>query len=608
MHRKGLDRSVFAAYMPTSHRATRSPWGDTIVGTLRKLRFGLLAAIIVAIGPRPPALAQTFTEFNFAGGAFDIAAGPDGALWFTEIAGPGPGMNIGRITTDGVFTRFPTPTGNGAPNASITAGPDGAMWFTNPDGNRIGRITMSGTVTEFPLPNPNSCPLSIVSAPDGALWFTEPCANKIGRITTAGAITEFPLPTFNSLSDSSLAVGADGALWYPMGAPNKIGRMTLGGTVTEFPLPIAGSFPYRSIAAGPDGALWYYEGSNKIGRITTDGAVTEFPLPTGGVIAGQIAAGADGAMWFTENSTNKIGRITTAGVITEYVNPLTTSGSNRIAAGPDGALWFTFGSSKIHRLSPGPSTSPLFAATLPSSRSVQVGSNVATAFASILNTGAAASGCGIVPVTPVPARFDFQTTDPATNQLTGTPNTRVSIAAGGIQSYLIAFTANGPFVPSNVVMGYNCTGTDAVASIGGVNTLLLTFSATPVADMIAVGLTPSNDGYSRTGGPTGTGLFVIAATNIGDSAPLTARVALSDATMPLTPMLCQTDPNTGQCLAPPAASVTTTIAQNQNTTWSAFLQANGAIAQDAAHHRVYFEFVDAGGVVRGSTSTAVTTQ
>jgi hypothetical protein len=43
-----------------------------------------------------------------------------------------------------------------------------------------------------------------------------------------------------------------------------------------------------------------------------------------------------------------------------------------------------------------------------------------------------------------------------------------------------------------------------------VNTLLLTFSSMPVPGMIAVGLTPSNDGYVRTGGPAGTGLFVIA--------------------------------------------------------------------------------------------------
>jgi len=51
--------------------------------------------------------------------------------------------------------------------------------------------------------------------------------------------------------------------------------------------------------------------------------------------------------------------------------------------------------------------------------------------------------------------------------------------------------------------------------------------------MITVGVTPSNDGYARTGGINGTGLFATAATNIGASGQLTAQVALSNSTMPL---------------------------------------------------------------------------
>src|SRR5262249_12932120 len=160
---------------------------------------------------------------------------------------------------------------------------------------------------------------------------------------------------------------------------------------------------------------------------------------------------------------------------------------------------------------------------------------------------------------------------------------------------------------SNVVLGFSCDGVEAVGTIAGVNTLLLTFSATPVPDMIAVGLTPSNDGYSRTGGPSGTGIFVVAATNIGSGGPLTARGRSSDAAMPLTATVCQTNPNTGQCLSPPSSSVTTTINSHQDTTWTAFLLSGGAIVQDAAHNRVYFEFADVNGVIHGSTSTAVTT-
>jgi hypothetical protein len=250
----------------------------------------------------------------------------------------------------------------------------------------------------------------------------------------------------------------------------------------------------------------------------------------------------------------------------------------------------------------------LFAATLPASRSVQVDAT-ATAFATMLNSGTAdAVGCEITPAMAVPATFTFQTTDPNTNALTGTANSNVTIQAGKSQSFVVAFQWNSAFAPTNVPLGFSCTNSDTAPTIVGVNSLLLTASATPVADMIAVGLTPSNDGFSRTGGTGGTGLFAIASVNIGASDTLTARVRLSNSSVPLIATVCQTNSTTAQCLATPSTTATATVNQNQNTTWSAFLQATGPIAADPANNRAFFEFLDSGGVVRGSTSTAVTTQ
>ena len=37
----------------------------------------------------------------------------------------------------------------------IAAGPDGALWFTEWSANRIGRITTAGAVTEYPVPTAN---------------------------------------------------------------------------------------------------------------------------------------------------------------------------------------------------------------------------------------------------------------------------------------------------------------------------------------------------------------------------------------------------------------------------------------------------------------------
>ena len=69
----------------------------------------------------------------------------------------------------------------------IAAGPDGALWFTNRGNNKIGRITTAGTVTTYTDPG-ISDPWGIAPGPDGALWFTEffngGHSNSIGRITT----------------------------------------------------------------------------------------------------------------------------------------------------------------------------------------------------------------------------------------------------------------------------------------------------------------------------------------------------------------------------------------------------------------------------------------
>jgi virginiamycin B lyase len=552
--------------------------------------------------------AQTFQEFPIPTantGTRNMTAGPDGNLWFAETAT----NKIGRITPAGVFTEFPIPTAKSAP-FGIAAGPDGNLWFTEFSANKIGRITPAGVITDFDVPTPNSGAEYIAVGTDGNMWFTENFVNKIGRITPAGVITEFTIPTANA-GPVTITSGPDGNLWFTQTNFNKISRITTAGVVTAFDIPTPNSNAF-GITAGPDGNLWFAEkDGNKIGRITPAGVIMEFPLSAANSGPADITTGPDGALWFAEPGINKIGRITTAGTITEFPIPTPFSGPESVKTGPDGNVWFVEGngsSNNIARLIPPTPTIPLLAATLPSSRSVQAG-KAATAFATILNTGAAASACGIAPVTPFPAGFLFQTTDPNTNQLTGLPNVRVPIPAGGLQTYLVAFSANAPFVSTNVVLGFDCSSVDAVATIVGVNTLLLTFDANPVPDMIAVGLTPSNDGYSRIPGVNGTGIFVIAATDIGIAASLTARVKTLNAT-PLTATICETNPSgpqVGQCKAPPAPTVTRTINQNENTTWTAFLSATAPIAQDAARSRVFFEFVDANGIVRGSTSTAVTT-
>jgi hypothetical protein len=74
----------------------------------------------------------------------------DGHLYLQETS---PNSQLGRITTAGVVTEYPVPSGPGG----ITAGPDGALWFTE-DHGKIGRITTAGAITEYAVPTADSSP------------------------------------------------------------------------------------------------------------------------------------------------------------------------------------------------------------------------------------------------------------------------------------------------------------------------------------------------------------------------------------------------------------------------------------------------------------------
>ena len=300
-----------------------------------------------------------------------IATGSDGNLWFLESSTDA----IARLTPGGAVTEFPVPGAGGFFSLSdIAAGPDGALWFTGfqPPGH-LYRATTAGAVTEvaqggvtpgFPAGNIED----IVAGPDGNLWATRPFQNpadELIRITPGGAITGFGggagLPTDATLR--FIAVGADGNLYVTDSGqgqgeppvPNRVWRFNL--TTSQFELVAtagatpgftAGNFP-SDITAGPDANLWFLFGSQAnpsgIARLTPAGDVTEF---TAGIdpdaVLERVTPGCDGALWFTEstedNSVGRVLRATTSGAVTAYTQGLPADASMLgITSGPDDNLW-----------------------------------------------------------------------------------------------------------------------------------------------------------------------------------------------------------------------------------------------------------------------------
>jgi virginiamycin B lyase len=227
-----------------------------------------------------------------------ITRGPDGAMWFTEQDAD----QIGRITVDGAIVEFPLggaqPQRDGRQRANglwpreIVAGRDGALWFTEYKSGLIGRITTGGAITRFPSRVRD--PWGIAAGPDGALWYTG--WDGIGRITTDGQVTTYPLA---DTSARGIAAGPDGAMWFTNG--RSIGRITMDGTMHHFNIRAPNAYAGQ-LTTGPDGAIWFTDGNrarNRVWRLTVDGAFTEYRIDYRQVSPEAIVATPDGGLWFT---------------------------------------------------------------------------------------------------------------------------------------------------------------------------------------------------------------------------------------------------------------------------------------------------------------------
>ncbi|MEI9987496.1 MAG: hypothetical protein WDN69_32770 [Aliidongia sp.] len=131
---------------------------------------------------------------------------------------------------------------------------------------------------------------------------------------------------------------------------------------------------------------------------------------------------------------------------------------------------------------------------------------------------------------------------------------------------------------------FDCDSTVPATSIAGVNTVDLVFSTTPIADIVALAATASNDGTVHVAG--GAGAFAVATVDVGAAATLTASTDTGDATLPASITLCQTAAS-GQCLSPPAAAVPIAFTANATPTFSIFVSSSGTIPFAPGSSRVF---------------------
>lgn len=267
---------------------------------------------------------------------FDIAAGPDGSVWFTEFGDD----KIGRVSPGGTVAEYQVPTPDAGPY-QITAGRGGAMWFTEYNTTKVGMVTARGTVTEFTMPGPTYGGLGITGTSGGDLYVADPL-DAVDRIAPGGAMTRTALR--QDLTDAPFAIVAtgDGQIWFSRyQGYYEFSRVLqpLGGQPVKLPDPLS---DVDALAAGPDGAIWFTDfATSAVGRLdVTSRRVTEFPVGPAYCGLTDITAAPDGTSWFSAQD-GIVGRVTAGGAVTELTLPQPGANPDGIAAGPGHTIWVT---------------------------------------------------------------------------------------------------------------------------------------------------------------------------------------------------------------------------------------------------------------------------
>ena len=265
----------------------------------------------------------------------------------------------------------------------------------------------------------------------------------------------------------------------------------------------------------------------------------------------------------------------------------------------------------------------LRSALLPVSRSVETGTP-ATAFVSVINpasSGVTATGCGLRLPGATTDQFTFRPWDGSS--FTAAAGTEVSIPAGDTQDFVIAVTSDDAFaddvtsvVPSDndeteLFIEAYCDNLRSAEYTNGLNSLLFTASVSPVPDIIALaGTLPAAPGYVEV--PTTgnmVGVFSVAISNVGAGGFVTATTDTgSNSDMAIDEIeICETDPGTGACTSPRAATASVTVLEDGTASFGVFVRGDGDVIENTpAENRVFVRF-SVGGIVRGATSVAVCT-
>jgi hypothetical protein len=259
----------------------------------------------------------------------------------------------------------------------------------------------------------------------------------------------------------------------------------------------------------------------------------------------------------------------------------------------------------------GSSNSTLETGNLPATINAPVGTP-AVFLTTVINSGTVSQTLTVVPTTlsSLPVTLLACQTDPSTNACLSAPSSSFSVTippddASIFLTTFVTTTAAIPYNPVNNVVYVTLADSQGTVEAAGFANVTTEIN---VEALQVVAVTPSNNGVLTIPfSSQQAGAFTVALANFG--AQTNSGISITSGNLPVNVTACQTNPNTGACLAPPVqGNMVPSIQMPTGTsaTFSVFVTATAAIASDPGN-RIYITVENSAQTGAGFTSVAVVT-
>ena len=164
--------------------------------------------------------------------ASSLVSGPDNALWFIEQGSGDDSITKLSIAgaTAGVFTRHPIGPGSFTQGYAfdLAAGSDGALWFTTASGGNLGRMTAAGNVSYLCV-GPGH-PFWITSGPGGNVTYT---TDRVERVPVTATGSPCPAPPPPSPPPAPPVPRGGGSVTPAVIADRTAAKISLSGPASQ---------------------------------------------------------------------------------------------------------------------------------------------------------------------------------------------------------------------------------------------------------------------------------------------------------------------------------------------------------------------------------------